>query len=289
MSKKVLGRGLSALIPQKQPETPPSPAPGLLLLEVSRIVASPHQPRKVFRPDKLQELSQSITAKGLIQPVIVRPLVGGHYELIAGERRWRAAQQAGLTRIPAVVRTAEPNEALELALIENIQRQDLNPIETAHAYQQLIENHNLSHDEVAIRVGKDRTSITNHLRLLNLPDEIQADVSSGTLSMGHARALLGIQGRENQLAAEKMVLARDLSVRETERLAKKIGKPQRRIAAIESDNSIYIKELESSIRRSLGTKVAIRNRGSKGVIELHYFSSGELENLVNHLRRKELP
>lgn len=288
MSKKVLGRGLSALIPQKQSE-PASPAPpGLLQLDVGRIVASPHQPRKEFSPEKLHELTQSITSKGLIQPVIVRPLEDGLYELIAGERRWRAAKQAGLQKIPAVIRSAASEEAIELALIENIQRQDLNPIETALAYQQMVEAHDLSHDEVADRVGKDRSSVTNHLRLLNLPQEIQSDVASGAMSMGHARAILAISGREDQLLARKLVLARGLSVRETERLVKKIGKPSGKKAVAVGNYDIYIKELEDSIRRSLGTKVAIRHRGSKGVIELHYFSTGELDRLINHLRGKEL-
>lgn len=288
MSKKVLGRGLSALIPQKRPESTTSADPGLLMLEVGRICASPNQPRKEFSAEKLQELTQSITAKGLIQPVIVRPIDGGRFELIAGERRWRAAKQAGLEKIPAVVRSAKAEEAMELALIENIQRQDLNPIETALAYQKLIERYDLSHDDVASRVGKDRTSVTNHLRLLNLPQEIQSDVSSGALSMGHARAILGLQGREDQLLARKLVLARGLSVREAERLVKKIVKPPGKKAVVDRNNDIYINQLEDSLRRCLGTKVAIRHHGSKGVIELHYFSSGELDRLINYLRGKEL-
>jgi ParB family chromosome partitioning protein len=215
-------------------------------------------------------------------------LPDGRYELIAGERRWRAAKQAGLAKIPAVVRTAEDQEAMELALIENIQREDLNPIETARAYQQMIETHDLSHEEVAARVGKDRTSITNLLRLLHLPQEIQDDVASGTLSMGHARAILGLSGGEAQLAARKAVLARGLSVRETERLVKKQGKKPRGAEGKTQAKDIYISQLEDSLRRSLGTKVAIRHHGAKGVIELHYFSSGELDRLINHLRGKEL-
>ena len=213
MTRKVLGRGLGALIPSRTPEHPqPPPAaaahqPGLLQLDIGKIVPNPNQPRKEFAADKLDELSASIAARGLIQPVIVRPLGDGRYELIAGERRWRAAGQAGLARIPAVVRHAESAEALELALIENIQREDLNPIETAKAYRYLAETFDFSHEEVAAKVGKDRSSVTNLLRLLNLPEEIQKDVAAGTLSMGHARALLGIPDRAAQLAARATVLA----------------------------------------------------------------------------------
>jgi ParB family chromosome partitioning protein len=294
MTKKVLGRGLGALIPQRTPEAPLSPpaqaAPqaGLLHLDVGRIVPSPHQPRKEFDAAKLQELAESISANGLIQPVIVRPLGDGRYELIAGERRWRAARQAGLARIPAVARTAEATEAMALALIENIQRQDLNPIETALAYQQLIETHGLSHEQVASRVNKDRSSVTNHLRLLGLPPEIQGDVASGALTMGHARAILGLTGSQAQLAARTTVIAKGLSVRETERLVRRLAAPApRKREAKSDDNSIYIKNLEESLRRALGTKIAIRHHGSSGVIELHYFSAGELDRLVNHLRGKE--
>jgi len=288
MTRKVLGRGLGALIPQRLPDPPPhaaiAPPSGLLQLDIARIVPSPHQPRKEFAADKLDELSASIAARGLIQPVIVRPLGDGRYELIAGERRWRAAGQAGLTKIPAVVRNAESAEAMELALIENIQRQDLNPIETAQAYQKLAEIFELSHEDIAVKVGKDRSSVTNLLRLLSLPEEIQSDLVSGVLSMGHARAILGIPGRDGQLAARATVIAKGLSVRETEQLVKRIGRPKKEQTHAENKNEIYINELENSIRKALGTKVAIRHRGKSGVIELHYFSVEELDRLVDHLR-----
>jgi ParB family chromosome partitioning protein len=290
MTRKALGRGLDVLIPRKTPEigAHPEPAPqaGLLQLDIGKIVPSPHQPRKDFAAEKLDELAASIATKGLIQPVIVRPLGDGRYELIAGERRWRAAGLAGLARIPAVIRSAESAEAMELALIENIQREDLNPIETAQAYQRLANAFDFSHEEIAARVGKDRTSVTNLLRLLNLPEEIQGDVASGALSMGHARAILGIPGREGQLAARKAVLAKGLSVRETEQLVKRLGRAPRKRSAEENKNDIYINDLENSIRHALGTKVAIRHHGRSGVIELHYFSIEELERLVNHLRSR---
>lgn len=289
MTRKVLGRGLGALIPARTPDHTPPPAAtahqaGLLQLDLGKIVPNPHQPRKEFATDKLDELSASITARGLIQPVIVRPLGDGRYELIAGERRWRAARQAGLARIPAVVRHAESAEALELALIENIQRQDLNPIETAQAYRHLAETFDLSHEEIAAKVGKDRSSITNLLRLLNLPEEIQRDLAAGTLSMGHARAILGIPDRASQLAARTTVLARGLSVRETELLVKRLGRTKKEQTGKNAKKDIYINELENSIRNALGTKVTIRHHGKSGVIELHYFSVEELDRLVNHLR-----
>jgi len=292
MTRKVLGRGLGALISSRTPDhapPPPAPAPqaGLLQLDIGKIVPNPHQPRKEFAADKLDELSASISARGLIQPVIVRPLGDGRFELIAGERRWRAAGQAGLAKIPAVVRHAESAEALELALIENIQRQDLNPIETAQAYRYLAETFDFSHEEVAIKVGKERSSVTNLLRLLNLPEEIQGDLVAGTLSMGHARAMLGIPDRAGQLAARAAVLAKGLSVRETELLVKRFGRPKKDRPATDGKKDIYINELESSVRSALGTKVTIRHHGKSGVIELHYFSVEELDRLVNHLRQKE--
>lgn len=289
MTRKVLGRGLGALIPPRTPDHQPHPAAaahqaGLLQLDLEKIVPNPQQPRKEFATDKLAELSASITARGLIQPVIVRPLGDGRYELIAGERRWRAAGMAGLTRIPAVVRHAESAEALELALIENIQRQDLNPIETAQAYRHLAETFDFSHEEIAAKVGKERSSITNLLRLLNLPEEIQNDLVTGALSTGHARAILGIPDRAGQLAARATVLAKGLSVRETELLVKRLGKPKKNQAGKETKKDIYINELEASLRNTLGTKVTIRHHGKNGIIELHYFSVEELDRLVNHLR-----
>ena len=288
MTRKVLGRGLGALIPSRTPDHQPPQAAahqaGLLQLDLGKIVPNPHQPRKEFAADKLAELSASITARGLIQPVIVRPLGDGRYELIAGERRWRAAGLAGLTRIPAVVRHAESAEAIELALIENIQRQDLNPIETAQAYRHLAETFDLSHEEIALKVGKDRSSITNLLRLLNLPEEIQNDLVAGTLSTGHARALLGIPDRAGQLAARAAVLAKGLSVRETELLVKRLGRPKKDPTGSIVKKDIYINELENSMRSALGTKVTIRHHGKSGIIELYYFSVEELDRLVNHLR-----
>lgn len=287
MTRRALGRGLGALIPQKPPEQAApavQPQAGLLHLELGQVVPSPHQPRKEFPADKLDELTASIAAKGVIQPVIVRPLGDGRYELIAGERRWRAAGRAGLSRIPAVIRTVASADAMEMSLIENIQREDLNPIETARAYQHIADTLDFTHEEIAARVGKDRTSVTNVIRLLTLPEEIQGDVAAGMLTMGHARALLAIAGREEQLAARKTVVAKGLSVRETERLAKGIGRAPKKRMGHDDKKDIYINELEESIRRALGTKVAIRHRGTRGVIELHYFSVAELDRLTNQLR-----
>jgi ParB family chromosome partitioning protein len=173
---------------------------------------------------------------------------------------------------------------MEMSLIEDVQREDLNPIETARGYLHIADTLDFTHEEIAARVGKDRSSVTNLIRLLSLPDEIQGDLAAGALSMGHARAILSIPGREGQLAARKAVLAKGLSVRETERLVKQLGRGPRKEPGDTSKKDIYIKELEESIRRALGTKVAIRHRGKRGVIELHYFSVDELDRLVNHLR-----
>lgn len=173
-----------------------------------------------------------------------------------------------------------------MSLIENIQRQDLNPIETAKAYQHIADTLDFTHEEIAARVGKDRTSVTNLLRLLTLPQEIQGDVASGALSMGHARALLAIPGRDGQLAARRIVVAKGLSVRETEKLVKRLGRPTKAAGPVNQKKDIYINELEDSIRRALGTKVAIRHSGKRGVIELHYFSVDELDRLANHLRSR---
>ncbi|HEY5998926.1 MAG TPA: ParB/RepB/Spo0J family partition protein [bacterium] len=289
MTRRALGRGLGALIPQRTPDQHPTaatpPQAGLLQLELSKIVPSPHQPRKEFPTDKLNELTASIAAKGVIQPIIVRPLDDGRYELIAGERRWRAAKQAGLARIPAVVRSVESADAMEMSLIENVQREDLNPIETARGYQHIADTLDFTHEEIAARVGKDRSSVTNLIRLLTLPEEIQGDVASGVLSMGHARAILAIPGRDGQLAARRAILSKGLSVREAEKLAKRAGKaPKVGSDGHKDKKDIYINELEESIRRALGTKVAIRHRGKRGVIELHYFSLDELDRLAQHLR-----
>lgn len=281
MSRKALGRGLKALIP----DTKPPEGRAVMELDVDQVIPGRYQPRQDFDRDGIRELADSIKARGIIQPVIVHSSDGSTFELIAGERRWRAAREAGLKKIPAILRDAEEREILELALIENIQREDLNPIEAARAYRQLIDSFDLTQEDVAAQVGKDRSSVANHLRLLKLPSEIQEDLSHGRLSMGHARAILSLHGREKQLRARKRILARGLSVRDAEKLTKKLVSAPGPVRK-KPIKDIYIKQLEDGLRRSLGTKVVVRPAGRGGTIEIGYFSQEELERLTEHISGK---
>jgi ParB family chromosome partitioning protein len=286
MTRKALGRGLKALIP----DTKAASGRELLELNVDQIHPGRYQPRHNIDLDGIQELARSIKAIGIIQPILVKPGDGSTYELIAGERRWRAAQEAGLEKVPVIIQNAGEAETLELALIENIQREDLNPIEAALGYQQLIDKFSLTQEEVSSRVGKNRSSITNSLRLLKLPSQIQEDVSLGRLSMGHARAILSLHGREKQLQARKTIIARDLSVRETESLVNKLGNPSASKPPKKKDKKdLFISDLEAKIRRALGTKVAIRPGGKGGTIAIQYYSVAELERVTGHITGETLP
>jgi len=274
-----LGRGLKALIPESK-----APEGGTLLeLDVERVLPGRSQPRHNFDGDSIRELALSIKARGIIQPIVVMPADDDRYELIAGERRWRAAREAGLKTVPALVRTAGEPEALELALIENLQREDLNPIEAAKAFRQLIDKFEITQEEVAARVGKDRSSVANHLRLLRLPAKIQADLSRGALSMGHARAILSVHGKEKQLLAARTIMSRGLSVREAEKLTRKLAGPVAPRKARKPKKDIFINEMEGSLRRSLATKVSIKPGRKGGTITISYYSPEELERLAERL------
>ena len=280
MTRKALGRGLKALIPESK-----APEGGTLLqLDVERILPGRSQPRHDFDEGAITELAMSIKARGILQPVVVMPGAGDTYELIAGERRWRAAREAGLKSVPALVRTAGEAEALEMALIENLQREDLNPVEAAKAYRRLIDTCDITQEEVASRVGKERSSVANHLRLLKLPAEILADLSRGALTMGHARAILSVHGKEKQLLAAKTIMSRGLSVREAEQLTRKLAGAAPRKKARVAKKNIFIKELEGSLRRSLGTRVSIRPGGKGGTIAISYYSPDELDRLAERLK-----
>ena len=285
MTRRALGRGLKALIP----DTKATSGRELLELSVDQILPGRYQPRHNIDLEGIQELARSIKALGIIQPILVKPADGNTYELIAGERRWRAAREAGLEKVPAIIQKANETETLELALIENIQREDLNPIDAALGYQQLIDKFSLTQEEVSSRVGKDRSSITNSLRLLKLPSQIQEDVSLGRLSMGHARAILSLHGREKQLQARKAIISRDLSVRETERLVRKLGEPAVPKPSKNDKKDLFISELEAKIRRALGTKVAIRPGGKGGTVAIQYYSIAELERLTEQITGETLP
>jgi ParB family chromosome partitioning protein len=274
VKKKVLGRGLSALL------TPTASPPGeketdLLRIPLERIRAGNFQPRKTFPPDTLAELVASIREKGILVPVTVRPTQDG-YELVAGERRFRAAESAGLTAIPAVVRKLTDREALEVALVDNLQRSDLNPIELAEGYQRLMHDFSLTQEQVATRMGKDRATVANTLRLLRLPAPVREALADGRLSAGHARALLGALP-EHVVPIFASVLRRGLSVRETERLC---ASPEKRKTARKPPAAdAHLKSLEEELTRRVGTRVRLRGTQRRGTVEIAYFSPEELHRL----------
>ena len=281
--RPALGKGLSALIPDvPEPRTSAAPTE----VDVDQILPNEHQPRHRFEDAALDELAQSIRANGVIQPIVVRRVDGG-YRIIAGERRWRAAQRAGLTRVPVVIKdVAAGREAqlLEMALIENIQREDLNPIDEAAAYERLNSEFRMTQEEIAAAVGKDRSSVANHMRLLKLPQEVRAEVAAGRLSMGHARALLATVDEGSQRHIAREVIARNLSVRETEAMVKRAGRemtvPERR-APVLSD--VHTRAAEEKLRMALGTRVRINRKGKGGRIEIDFVNEDELQRLFEHL------
>ena len=274
-----LGRGLSALIP----ETDSKAAAGsgrLTSIEVGRVKANPFQPRLDFDPQALKELMDSIREKGVIQPITVREVDNG-YELIAGERRLRAVSELGLDTIPAyIIRVDSKEEMLELALIENVQREKLNPIEQAKAFKRLIDECNLTQDEVAKKIGKDRTTITNILRLLKLPAEIQNSVSNEEISMGHARALLALENADMQRMVWNKTIKNGLSVRKVEKLVKEVQETEAKKPSARPRRSVYIQKAEEELREILGTKVSIRPRREGGSIEVEFYSPEDLNRLL---------
>lgn len=278
--KPALGKGLSALIPEKKKGA----AREILELNIKTIRPNDYQPRRVFKDSALNELVSSIKEKGVIQPVIVRKISDSSYQLIAGERRWRAARAAGLSGIPAIVKDAAPGEALELALIENIQREDLNPLETAEAFNRLIKDFHMTHDDVSKKVGKDRVTITNYLRILKLPSEIKRWIAEDSLSIGHAKALLQIENQRLQIDIARKIIKNGLSVREAEALSKK-GTPFRsRQPKSKISKDPQIASLEEKLMHSLGTKVRVIHKSNKkGKIEIEYYSLDELDRLLEIL------
>lgn len=303
---KGLGRGLSALIPNlsqapvKEPSSSAAPAPradgeAVLYVQLRDIMPNRYQPRQTWNPETLKELAASIKATGLLQPLLVRrreasersPTQPQNFELIAGERRLRALELAGLDRAPVVVRDVDSKTSLEMAIVENIQREDLNPVDEALGYRRLIQEFHYSQEELSHKVAKDRSTVTNSLRLLNLPESIQASLAKGLISAGHARALLSLERDKDRLSLEQLIIRKGLSVREAERMVREArergtagkGKP----AA-----NPELRFLEESLRASLGTKVSIKHRGRKGRIEIEYYSLDDLDRLVAALRgRKE--
>jgi ParB family chromosome partitioning protein len=280
--KPALGKGLSALIPDKEKVLEKKKTGEILELDIKTITPNEYQPRREFNDATLTELVTSIKEKGIIQPIIVRKTAENSYRLIAGERRWRAAQMAGLSTIPAIVKDVAPGEALELALIENIHREDLTPLETAEAFQRLINEFNMTHDELSRKVGKDRATITNYLRILKLPPDIKKWIADGSLTMGHAKALLQIENQRVQIQVAKKIVNSGLSVREAEALCKKsptISRPKR-----DTRKDPHIASLEEKLMHSLGTKVRVIHKSNKqGRIEIEYYSLEELDRLLDIL------
>ena len=276
--RKALGRGLSALFPDTvMSETDK----GFFYCPIESISPNPHQPRQNFSDSELIKLADSIKEKGVIQPILVSKTKDG-FQLIAGERRWRAAQKAGLDKIPVWIRDVSPAETLELALIENIQRKDLNPIEESSAYHELMQKFHLTQEALSKRVGKDRSTIANFLRLLKLPAIIQQDLIDGRLTTGHARVLVAMESLSVQMEIRDRIIKKSLSVRQTEDLVKKIvtlKKPKSPKTEIDH----YIDSLSKDLQKSLGTKVIIRRKGKKGKIIIDFYSDEDLSRLIDHL------
>ena len=294
MAKTGLGRGLSSLLgarppADKQTKAGNSPAPSDTPNEVpiGEILPGAMQPRNGFDDASLNELAESIRENGIMQPLVVRPRDGG-YELIAGERRWRASQMAGLARVPIVIRDVDDRAALELALVENLQRENLDPIEEAKGYAQLVDQFDLTQEEIATKVGKNRATVANALRLIKLPAEVQTYLRDGLLSSGHAKVILGLKHAKDQIAAAKRVIKKEFSVRQTEELLGALGqaapgKTRRGPAGKRSGTDAHILALEARLRERLGTKVALRYRKGKGSVDIKFFNDEDLQRILQTL------
>ena len=289
MAKRGLGKGLDSLIPSNvMMETAKSPVPsgekkedGAVVVKLSMVEPNREQPRKNFDEDSLQELADSIKQFGLLQPILVQDKKT-YYEIIAGERRWRAAKLAGLKEVPVIIRNLTDQEVVEISLIENIQREDLNPIEEAQAYKRLLEEFHLKQDEVAERVSKSRTAVTNSMRLLKLDEKVQQMIVDDMISTGHARALLAIDDHEQQYELAVRVFDEKLSVRETEKLVKDIKNPKKPKEKKVIEHAFVYTDLENRMKEVLGTKVSIAAKGNgKGKIEIEYYSDKELERMFD--------
>ena len=276
-----LGKGLEALIPVNISGIQSISLSSVLEIPVNEILPNPHQPRTEMNPDELQDLAESIREHGIIQPLIISPgNKENEYFLIAGERRLRAAKIIGLKQVPAILRNVSDQGQLELALIENVQRTDLSPLETAEAYRQLSDDFNLSHEEIAKRVGKSRVTITNSIRLLKLPDSVRNALASGIISEGHARALLALTSPQAQLAVLETILKFDYSVRQTEELVRKYG-GERSKKSEKAPIEPEISALEERIRNQIGMRVNLDHHGNKGKIIIHYYSNEELNQFID--------
>lgn len=300
--RRSLGRGLGALIPEGVSMVPPAAERRVLMTE---IIPNPRQPRRYFDEERIAELAESIRNQGILQPLVVRKADKG-YELIVGERRFRAAQRAGLERVPVIIKEVSDAESLEMALVENIQREELTPIEEALAYRQLMDEFNLTQEDVARRVGKSRPVVANLLRVLNLPEEVKDDVDRGNISVGHARSLLALETPQRQVETARRVIRQGLSVRETETLVARSleGIPHELVNgsnapgqgeqkkdpknATSSRLDMYLSAIEEELMRELGTKVRLHPRKKGGKIEIEYYSNEELDGIISRLRNTDL-
>lgn len=284
MSRKALGRGLKALIPQVEE------GDGRVQeLPINTICPNPNQPRRNFDEDALQELADSIREHGVLEPLIVRP-VGGSYEIVVGERRWRACQIAGVTTVPVLIRDLSDRDAMELALVENLQREDLNPIEEAEAYRRLLDEFGLTQEEVARRVGKERSTVANRLRLLGLRGRSREALEKGEISAGHAKVLLSITSDAHRDAVVRRIVDEGLSVRQTEQLVRRLQQQAKRPVPREErkpDLDVHWAAIEDELRRVLGTKVNVVHKGSKGRIEIEFYTEEDVERILNVLRGRE--
>jgi ParB family transcriptional regulator, chromosome partitioning protein len=287
--RTALGQGLNALLPLEEPVGRTSSNRDIKHVSIESLLPNPHQPRRVFSEESLAELSNSIKEMGVIQPVLVRPTQHeANYEIVAGERRWRAAALAKCSTIPVIIRTLSDSESLEIALIENLQREDLNPLDTAEAYDTLIRKFSYTHEVLAQRMGKDRTSITNHLRLLKLPEPIKNDLREERLSMGHARTLLAVDHLPTQLNLSRKIVKRSLSVRELERIVQNYKNKQLPAPTPPHVRDPDVAALEKALSGHLSTKVLIRKNSSEsGKIELHFHSREALDRLLEALGYSE--
>jgi len=279
MAKKALGRGLEALIPQQ----PAKPAPAIANeLAVSEIIPNRDQPRKHFGQDELEELAASISSVGIIEPLVLRKK-GDKFEIIAGERRWRAAQLAGLEKVPVVIKDVADDDVLELALIENLQREDLNPIEEAIAYQDLISRHNYRQEDLAKKLGKSRAAITNAIRLLGLPESVQQYLVDGKISAGHARALLSVRKKTQMETLARRTIEKNLSVRDLEAITGKIGEStdEETARTQQAGRDPELGKLESRLEETLGTKTVIKHGKKGGRIEINYYNADDLERILD--------
>ncbi|MBO5091739.1 MAG: ParB/RepB/Spo0J family partition protein [Clostridia bacterium] len=289
--KKGLGRGLDSIFADNYIEVA-AKEEGIQTLRISQIEPKADQPRKHFDEEALLELSDSIKAHGLLQPIIVRESSAGYYQIIAGERRWRATKLAGLTEIPAIVMQADALEAAEIAIIENIQREDLNAYEEASAYRALMDQYSLTQEEVAEKVGKSRSAVANTMRLLELPDDVLEMLKTGDISAGHARALLGLKNKDIIVDTAEQILVRSLSVRDTELLVKKLNKEFEKGEVVKEESDEievdYIKDLEKKAMHLTGKRVKIKNKGKVSTVEIDFYGNDDLEDILVKLCGKDI-